>query len=298
MSETQVQVDARALDAKTVAASAPAAIGMSAAEYYRQIAPTLLPHLRGRSVVLKACANGTQEGAQGESRGAAVLPIPPSLATHRLAYGDREPVECCVIPNPSALQCVGMLGAELHVLPARDEADARPAAIVFQLEPTPPAGMLECVGIALDLRDMFGEVGLRCWAKTCGGQGLHLCVPLNTPATFSQVRAFARMVAETYVNRYPDMATTSARKQVYPGQVFIDWQANQEEQPSLCVYSLCSNGRQTTVSTPVTWREIKAVWMRQEESPLVFGPDQVIERVASKGDLFEQVLAVQQRLPV
>lgn len=149
-----------------------------------------------------------------------------------------------------------------------------------------------------DLRDMFGEVGLRCWAKTCGGQGLHLCVPLNTPATFSQVRAFARMVAETYVNRYPDMATTSARKQVYPGQVFIDWQANQEEQPSLCVYSLCSNGRQTTVSTPVTWREIKAVWMRQEESPLVFGPDQVIERVASKGDLFEQVLAVQQRLPV
>lgn len=296
MTVTQVQVGGRALEASdTIAATIPAASSpmIWAAEYYRRIAPALLPHLSGRPVVLKTCSDS------GSNRAAGVpLPIPAGLTRHQLADAHREPVECCMIHDPLALQCVGMLGAELHVLLAREGASAHPAAIVLELDPTPPAGMVECVGVALDLRDMFAEVGLRCWAKTCGGRGLHLYVPLNTPVTFSQARTFARLVAETYADRYPDLATTNARKRVYPGQVFMDWRANQEDQPSLCVYSLCSSGWHPTVSTPVTWQELEAAWVRQDGSALTFGPDQVVERIARKGDLFDQVLALQQHLPV
>lgn len=294
MSETQVQIGRRILEASdTVAATANATTLAAsspkvwAAEYYRQIAPTLLPHLRGRSVAFVARADNAPD---------------PQGDVHRLADDQQELFEYRVIYDQAALQYAGILGAELHILLGRGNDNTQPAALMLGLEAVPPAGMVECAGIALDLRDMLAEVGLRCWVKTCGGRGLHLYVPLNTPATFAQTRTFARLVAETYADRYPDLATTNARKRVYAGQVFLDWRLNQEDQPSLCVYSLCRNGSrsgcQPAISTPVTWREVEMAWVRQDGSTLILGPNQVVGRVAVKGDLFAQVLTLQQHLPI
>jgi bifunctional non-homologous end joining protein LigD len=171
----------------------------------------------------------------------------------------------------------------------------RPTMVIFDLDPGPGTGLSECCELALLLHGMFGNLGLECFIKTSGSKGMQLAVPLNSPGvTEPQTKGFAKAVAETVEKAQPDRYVSRMTKALRKDKVFIDWSQNDEHKTTVCVYSLRAKDR-PTVSTPLTWDEVSD----GVENPgaLVFEAKDVLERVEEHGDLWAEVLTLQQKLP-
>src|ERR1019366_7304892 len=178
---------------------------------------------------------------------------------------------------------------ELHTPLSRAEAMQRPTALVFDLDPGPPASVIECCLVALQLHGMFENLGLQSFAKTSGSKGLQVYLPLNSDkVTYEQTKPFARSVAELVVSRMTRVRRT--------GKVLIDWSQNDQKKTTVCVYSLRATAR-PTVSTPLEWDEVGSALQSAEPERLVFEARDVLGRVAERGDLFAPVLSLVQELP-
>jgi bifunctional non-homologous end joining protein LigD len=168
--------------------------------------------------------------------------------------------------------------------------------LAFDLDPGPPATIVDCAEVACRLRDAFDHFGLLAFPKTSGSKGMQLYVPLNTPITYDQTKPFALGVAQVLERRHPDLIVSDMNKARRAGKVFIDWSQNDEHKTTVCVYSL--RARDTpTVSTPVTWDEVEAVLRTRDPDELTFSSDDVLARVADHGDCFAAVLELEQELP-
>ena len=165
--------------------------------------------------------------------------------------------------------------------------------VAFDLDPGPPATIVECCRVALLLRDMFERLGTSCFAKTSGSKGMQVYLPLNTPATYDETTPFARAVAELLAQEHPDRVVSQQNKELRKGKVLVDWSQNVDFKTTVCVYSLRARER-PTVSTPLTWDEVEAA---REPEELRFEADEVLERVERHGDLYAPVLELEQRLP-
>src|SRR5688572_2441586 len=119
-----------------------------------------------------------------------------------------------------------MANLELHTFLHRAPALQRPSFLAVDLDPGPPATIVECFGVALLLRKVFSALGLECLAKTSGSKGVQLYVPLNTKVTYARTKAFARTAAEVLEARFPDLVVSRMKKNLRDGKVFIDWSQN------------------------------------------------------------------------
>ena len=185
---------------------------------------------------------------------------------------------------------------ELHVSLAREGETDQPTAMLLDLVPTPPAGLLDCAQVAVWLRGMLDRLGLCSYAKTGTATRIEVHVPLNSGVGFEQSRQFAKEVAGTLARKLPERVVSGSSRASRPGTVLIDWTRNRADRKSLCVYSLCG-GEPPTVSTPLEWDEVEAALAAGEAERLVFDPAAVLERVAAKGDLFAPLLTETQQLP-
>jgi bifunctional non-homologous end joining protein LigD len=186
---------------------------------------------------------------------------------------------------------------ELHTLLFRGEKLYRPTWMVFDFDPGPPAGVLECIPIALRVRDTLQKLGLTSFIKTSGGKGLHMVVPLNTTVTFEQTKGFSNAIARMMERDDPNHVTSNMKKELRKGKIFIDWSQNDEHKTTVAVYSLRARN-EPTVSTPVEWDELLAAQKKKDANRLKFLAADVIKRVDKIGDLFEPVLKMKQKLPV
>jgi len=144
---------------------------------------------------------------------------------------------------------------------------------------------------------MFEGLGLQAFAKTSGSKGMQVYVPLNAPgATYELTKGFSKAVAETLEAAEPDLVVSRMAKSLRAGKIFIDYSQNDEHKTTVCVYSLRARDR-PTVSTPITWDEVRACHISGNPQQLVFEASQVIERVAEHGDLFAPVLSLVQEIP-
>ena len=169
--------------------------------------------------------------------------------------------------------------------------------MVFDLDPGAPATIVECCRVGLWLHGMFENVGLQAFAKTSGSKGLQVYVPLNAPGvTYEQTKGFAFAVAELLEASEPKLVVSRMKKELRKGKVFIDYSQNDEHKTTVCVYSLRARDR-PTVSTPVTWDEVRACLDSGDPGDLAFDARQVIERVAEHGDLYAPVLSMVQEIP-
>jgi bifunctional non-homologous end joining protein LigD len=155
--------------------------------------------------------------------------------------------------------------------------------------------MLECCEVGLRVRDMFADVGLRSFAKTSGSKGLQVYVPVNTEAAYSQTKPLAKAIAELLERAAPDAIVSRMAKPLRAGRVLVDWSQNTEHKSMVCAYSVRAKQR-PTVSAPVGWDEIEAAVDAGHADALVFEMDDVLERAADRGDLFEPVLTLRQPL--
>jgi bifunctional non-homologous end joining protein LigD len=165
--------------------------------------------------------------------------------------------------------------------------------VVFDLDPGEPAGILDAAEVAVLLHDMLRGVGLDSFAKTSGSRGVQVYVPLNTPAGFAATKRFARSVAEVMAARMPDRVVAQAPKRLRAGKVLVDWSQNDRHKSTVAPYSLRAKLSRPTVSAPLAWDEVAA----RDRDLLLPGPAEVLDRVATRGDLFAPVLSLRQALP-
>jgi bifunctional non-homologous end joining protein LigD len=264
-------------------------------DYYRRIAPIILKHLRGRPLTLKRYPNGVAAGFFYEKN----CPVhkPDWVPTVKVS-GSKGITNYCLIDNAATLVWVANLASlELHTLLSRVDDLDRPTMMVFDLDPGPPAGILDCLPIAFRLRDMLEHLGLQSFAKTSGGKGFHIYIPLNTPVTFDQTKHFAHAIAETLERDDPRHVLSLMRKDLRKGKIFVDWSQNDDHKTTVCAYSLRARER-PTVSTPITWEEAEAAARSRNASKLSFETEAVLDRIERLGDLFAPILRLRQKLPM
>jgi len=265
-------------------------------DYYIRIAPALLPHLKDRPLTMKRYPNGVDKEFFYEK----------NCPTHRPAWvktakvwsegNDRYMNYCLAQDLPTLVWAANLADLELHTSLAKKNDVARPTMMVFDLDPGPPADIVQCCQVGLWLRDLLGKLKLKCFAKTSGSKGLQPYVPLNTPVTFDQTKELSRALAQLLEQAHPDLVTSNMSKAVRKGKVFVDWSQNDEHKTTICVYSLRAK-EEPTVSTPVTWEEVENCLKKKKANLLKFRSDQTLARIDKMGDLFEPVEKLKQKLP-
>ena len=257
-------------------------------DYYRAIAPALLPHLAGRPLTMRRFPDGILEPSwyQTECRGR-----PDWLSVLRITGPTGKPHEFCVVDDlPSLLWVANLATIELHPFLGVAHAPDRPTAMVFDLDPGRPAGLLHCCTVALRIRAMLREFGLEAWPKSSGTRGLHLYVPVHAEISYADTKSFARQLARRLVSEQPAVVVDRSSLALRAGRVFVDWSQNDRMKSTVAPYSLRAALR-PSVSTPVTWDEIETALARRDVSALVPWPQQVLRRVASLGDIFAPMLS-------
>jgi bifunctional non-homologous end joining protein LigD len=256
-------------------------------DYYRAVAPVLLPHIAGHPLTLARFPDGIDGPGfyQQECRGAPEwLRVTPMLARNGKLFRT-----CLVDDLPGLLWVANLATVELHPFLGAADAPEQARLVVLDLDPGPPAGLVACCGVALALREALAARGLAAWAKTSGGGGLHLYVPVGGPFSFAQTRAFARALAAALTARHPERVVDTMRLADRRGKVLIDWRQNDARRSMVAVYSLRAR-EEPLVSAPLTWAEIEEAWMRQDARSLLFRPAEVLGRIEAHGDLFRPVL--------
>ncbi len=264
-------------------------------EYYTAIAPAILAHLEGRPLTRVRFPNGVQDKSFFEKQCPSHRPEWVAVAPVALS---RKVVEFCVCNDlPTLVWLANLAALELHTQMHRAEALETPTMMVFDLDPGPPATIVECCRVALWLQGMFENLGLQAFPKTSGSKGLQVYVPLNSPGvTYDDTKGFARAVAELLEASEPEIVIARMNKDARKGKVFIDYSQNDEHKTTVCVYSLRARDR-PTASTPLEWDEVRDCLDGGDPQRLVFEAGQVAARVAERGDLFAPVLSIVQAMP-
>jgi bifunctional non-homologous end joining protein LigD len=173
----------------------------------------------------------------------------------------------------------------------------RPCAIVLDLDPGPPADVVDCCRVAIALRELLDALGLVAVVKTSGGKGLHVSVPLNGAAvTDDDTKNFALALGQMLVARDPKRTTVNMAKAERTGRVFVDWSQNDRHKTTICAYSLRIADR-PTVSTPVSWDEVHDAFDGHDREALSFEAPAVLERVADGVDHYASSLTLRQEIP-
>lgn len=296
---TRVRVDGKTLTVRNLEKVFYPAVGFTKAdvlEYYLRVAPVLLPHLRDRPLTLKRYP----EGVEGEFFYEKNCPShrPSWLKTAPAAVGHQgERVEFCLVNDlPSLAWAANLADLELHPSLSLWHHLNRPTVVAFDLDPGPPAGILECCEVALWLKEMLDRLDLASFPKTSGSKGLQIYVPLNTPVSYDETKPFARALAELLERRHPEKVVSTQKRSLRIGKVLVDWSQNDRHKTTVSVYSLRARER-PLVSTPLEWEEVAGALEAQQARRLEFDAPMVPERVEKRGDLFAPVLGLRQRLP-
>lgn len=264
--------------------------------YYAEISHVLIPHLVGRPVTLVRFPDGVEGKSFFEKH--ANRYRPDWVQTIRMSAGENTEIDFVEVDDVATLLWTANLAAlELHPSLSQVPDLDRPTALVFDLDPGPPATVVECCRVATLIRELLTQLSVECWAKTSGSKGLQLYAPLGVDVTYDDTKPFAQAVASLLEQRHPDLIVSKQKKTLRPGKVLIDWSQNDRHKTTVGVYSLRARDL-PTVSTPVTWDEVEACAEEGDPLALRFDKDAVLARVDEHGDLFEPVLTLRQELPV
>jgi bifunctional non-homologous end joining protein LigD len=202
------------------------------AAYYGAVADAMLPHLARRPVTLRRFPDGVDAWGWYQTNCRAA----PDWVETTIVPGRGGAVfEMCLLDGPAALAwAANMAAVEVHPLLARVPDLGRPTSVVFDLDPGPPADVLDCCELALALRARLAELGLESFPKTTGSVGLHVYVPLNAPVPYSETRRFARTLAESLED---PRVVTAQKRSARVGKVLVDWMQNDAMRSTVAPYS-------------------------------------------------------------
>ena len=264
--------------------------------YYIQIAPAVLPHLKDRPLTLKRYPNGVDAEFFYEKRAPKYRPSWMQTAPVKSTHDPTGVINYCLANDlPSLVWAANLADLELHTFLARKQDVEKPTQIVFDFDPGAPADVTDCAQVALWTKAWLEQLGLKSWIKSSGSKGLQLYVPLNTPVTYELTKPFAKAMAMALEKAYPDRVVSDMKKSLRPGKVLVDWSQNDSSKTTVCVYSLRAKSR-PFVAAPLTWEEVARCHEKDDPGHVFFETKAVLKRVEKMGDLFAEVLTFKQKL--
>ncbi|KAK1185700.1 non-homologous end-joining DNA ligase [Streptomyces sp. NBS 14/10] len=223
--------------------------------YYRSVAASMLPHLRGRPLMLERHPDGVNGPLFMQNNTPAHY---PEWIT-RVEVPKEDGTVCHTVCDDSATLAflADQACLTLHRWLARREQFDRPDLMVFDLDPadTSRDGFGTVREAARWLGELLGELRLPSVLMTTGSRGLHVVVPLNGRHGFDEVRAFARDAAELLVAEHPDRLTTAARKQDRGDRLYLDIQRNAYAQTAVAPFTVRARPG-APVAVPITWEQL------------------------------------------
>ncbi|WP_285547077.1 non-homologous end-joining DNA ligase [Streptomyces lavendulae] len=246
--------------------------------YYATVADALLAHIKDRPLSFLRYPDGpdgqlffTKNPPPGTPVWVKTTPVPRS---------EDERAEQVVVSDLASLMWAANLVVEFHTPQWRAGAPAVADRLVLDLDPGPPATVVECCAAALWLRERLAADGLTAYAKTSGSKGLHLAVALE-PVPSAHASAYAKALAQEAEAALPDLVVHRMAKALRPGKVFVDHSQNAAAKTTAAPYTLRARSL-PTVSAPVSWAEVEAC---RDPHDLVFLADDIPPRLARDGDL-------------
>jgi bifunctional non-homologous end joining protein LigD len=261
-------------------------------QYYLEVAPVLLPHLRDRAMVMKRYPNGAAGPFFFMKR--APAPRPEWIETCAIEHASGNVIDFPIIQDVPALLWVVNLGCiDLNQWYARCDDVDRPDYLHFDLDPGKDVAFARVAETALILRDALTGLEMPTLVKTTGSRGMHLYVPIVRGPTQKQVWTFAKTLARELAAHHPKLMTAEYRIAKRPaGRVLLDYNQNAWGRTLASIYSVRPHPR-ACVSTPVTWDEVERGITIEG-----FRIDNVPTRVASLGDLWAPLLSPRDRFPL
>jgi bifunctional non-homologous end joining protein LigD len=298
-SETMVEVEGRSLKLTNLDKVLYPATGFTkgqVVDYYARIAPVFIPHLKGRPLTMKRYPGGVD----------AEFFFEKNAPKHRPDWVQTTPVWSegnnrtmhYLMGNdlPTLVWIANLASIELHPSLSLGKAIETPTMIVFDLDPGPPANIVQCCQVGLWVKQIFEHFGLKSFPKTSGSKGMQIYVPLNTKTSYDETKPFAHAIARLLEQEHKDLVVSDMKKAVRTNKVFVDWSQNDQHKTTISVYSLRAR-EHPTVSTPVTWEDVETALKKKDANRLVFESKDVLARVEKMGDLFAEVQTLKQKLP-
>jgi bifunctional non-homologous end joining protein LigD len=289
--KVQVQVDGRTLTLSNLDKVLYPAAGFTKAQvidYYEHVAPFMLPHIAQRPVTIKRYPEGVDGEFFFQKNAPAHRPdwVPTAEIASPGSTKSRATIDYLLGGDlPTLIWAANLAALELHTPMWRFPHLGEPDLLVFDLDPGPPATIVECCRVALLLRPLLAELGLAPVAKTSGGKGLQLYAAVAGMAS-QETSDLAKELAERLEQEQPQLVVSRMTKALRPRKVLIDWSQNNAAKTTVAPYSLRARP-QPTVSTPVSWDEVEHC---KRATDLVFTADDVVARLAEIGDLFAATL--------
>ncbi len=264
-------------------------------DYYIRVSEFLLPHLKDRPVTMKRYPNGVSAPHFYEKD--APKFTPSWVRTFDVARRAGGNIRYVVIDDlPTLVWSANLANLEIHPFLHRAPKIDEPTSVVFDLDPGEGADVLNCAEIAFLIRELLSKWKLESFVKVSGSRGLQLHVPLNSHAKYSVTQPFAKAIAEYMAKAHPDIALARMARAERPHKVFIDWSQNSDFKTTVSVYSLRAKSSDPFVSMPVEWKELASALKKVKPDSLRFPPEASLARLKKKGDLFEPVLKLKQKL--
>ena len=266
-------------------------------EYYKNIAPYILPHIEDRPITMKRFPNGI--GGQHFYEKNAPSHTPPWVKTFQIPRTSEKSVINYILINDVAALAwsANLANLEIHPFLAKAPNIDQPTMVVFDLDPGDGADILKSCEVAFLLKELLDRLDLESFVKVSGSKGIHLHVPLNTPVTYEATQPFAKSVAQLVENEHPDLVVSEMLKAKRKGKVFVDWSQNSEHKSTVAVYSLRAKAARPFVAMPVSWDELGKALKKKDAAGLFFEPDAALKRVKKTGDKFAPVQQLKQKLP-
>jgi bifunctional non-homologous end joining protein LigD len=266
-------------------------------DYYLQVSPSILPHLRDRPVTMKRYPDGVRSEFFYEKN--ALTFTPAWVQTFTLVRKSGGQIRYILLNDARTLAwAANLANLEIHPFLHQVPELHRPTSIVFDLDPGEGADVLTCAQVALWLKEVLDQqLGLHACAKVSGSKGMQVYVPLNTAVTYEETEPFAKTMAQFLEQEHPRHVVSNMSKAWRTGKVLIDWSQNHEKKTTVAVYSLRAKRDEPFVSMPVRWDDLRRAMSGGNPNQLSFSPEAALKRLRKHGDLFAPLLTVQQELP-
>jgi bifunctional non-homologous end joining protein LigD len=228
---------------------------LALARYYERVADHVLPGMAGRPLALVRCPQGHGEGCFYQKHPGDAFPRDLPRVPIAEGSGTREYAYVETIADLIGLVQAGVL--EVHVWGCRIDEVERPDLMVIDLDPGPGVPWARTRDTALALRDRLADLGLVGFARTTGGKGLHVVVPIARRHDWDELKTFARALCERHAQDDREHLVTTASKAKRQGKIYLDYLRNGRGATAIASYSTRARPG-APVATPVRWDELTA----------------------------------------
>jgi bifunctional non-homologous end joining protein LigD len=226
------------------------------AHYYEEVAPAMLPYVLNRPVSLVRCPEGYTKECFFQRH--AMKGMSKAIKEIFIAGGETKKKYLYISDEAGLFGLVQIGVLEIHDWGVSLPKVREPDHIVFDLDPDEDLQFSIIKAAAVEVRDFLSELGLKSFLKVTGGKGLHVVAPLTPKLGWSEVKVFAKAVADALVTARPDRYTANMAKKVRTGKIFVDYLRNQRGGTAICNYSTRAR-KGATVACPLRWDELKGL---------------------------------------